>query len=133
MYISGFGISSREYDTGYGRKKEKASEMAFSGLPEEGEEENARRQDALPEKEGMEEEGSDTQTRIVVKPDGSRVLMVMTRVGGMEATMSLKISDGESMLHNGDGLYKEGALHDADVLHGESILHDADVLHGESM
>ena len=36
---------------------------------------------------------SRTESNIVVKPDGSRVLVVTTEVGGMETTMSLKISE----------------------------------------
>lgn len=38
-----------------------------------------------------QEPTSDSQ--IIVKPDGSRVLIVTTRIGGMQTTMSLKISD----------------------------------------
>lgn len=34
----------------------------------------------------------DTETTIVVKPDGSRVLMVTVNIGGMETVMSLEIS-----------------------------------------
>lgn len=35
---------------------------------------------------------SETNTIIIVKPDGSRVLVVTMNVGGMETTMSLEIS-----------------------------------------
>ena len=35
---------------------------------------------------------SETKTEIIVKPDGSRVLVMTTSVGGMETTMSLEIS-----------------------------------------
>jgi hypothetical protein len=35
---------------------------------------------------------SETNTNIIVKPDGSRVLVVTMNVGGMETTMSLEIS-----------------------------------------
>lgn len=97
MDISGFGISSTEYYAGYVRKKEKASDMVFSGLLEEDEEEKTGGRDALPEKE--EGEPGSSQAQIVVKPDGTRVLMVTTRVCGMETTISLKLSDQESMLH----------------------------------
>lgn len=38
-----------------------------------------------------------SSTSIVVKPDGSRVLMVTTQIGGMQTTMSLKISDPTDM------------------------------------
>lgn len=33
-----------------------------------------------------------TNTNIIVKPDGSRILVVTTNIGGMETTMSLEIS-----------------------------------------
>ncbi|HEX3077820.1 MAG TPA: hypothetical protein VHQ24_13235 [Lachnospiraceae bacterium] len=36
---------------------------------------------------------SDTDSNIVVKPDGSKVLVVTTKVGGMETTMSIKLSE----------------------------------------
>ena len=35
---------------------------------------------------------SETETNIIVKPDGSRVLVVTMNIGGMETTMSLEIS-----------------------------------------
>ena len=35
---------------------------------------------------------SETTTEIIVKPDGSRVLMMTMSIGGMETTMSLEIS-----------------------------------------
>ena len=44
-----------------------------------------------------EKEESQTETDIIVKPDGSRVLVVTTNVGGMETTVSLKISEPTDM------------------------------------
>lgn len=35
---------------------------------------------------------SETKTNIIVKPDGSRVLVITTMTGGMETTMSLEIA-----------------------------------------
>ena len=99
MNISGFGISSEKYYTDYARKKEKEQDITFVGLTEESEEEKVRQQDVLPEKEDEKEESGGSQTQIVVKPDGSRVLMIITRVCGMETTTSLKIADQTSMLH----------------------------------
>ena len=99
MNILGFGISGGEYYTGYAKKKERASDMAFSDPLERSEEEKVREQDVLSEKEDEAEESGGSQTQIVVKPDGSRVLMVTTRVCGMETTTSLKISDQTSLLH----------------------------------
>lgn len=43
------------------------------------------------EKSGEEE--SKTESEVIVKPDGSRVLITTTRIGGMETVMSLKISE----------------------------------------
>lgn len=37
-------------------------------------------------------QASETNTEIIVKPDGSRVLVITMSVGGMETTMSLEIS-----------------------------------------
>ncbi len=39
----------------------------------------------------------ETTTNIVVKPDGSRVLVVTVNVGGMNTTMSLQISEPTEM------------------------------------
>lgn len=50
---------------------------------------------------------SKTETNIVVKPDGSRVLMVTMSVGGMETTMSLEISKPTDMENNSRGLEAE--------------------------
>lgn len=38
-------------------------------------------------------EAAQTQSNIIVKPDGSRVLVVTTRFAGAEMTMNIKISD----------------------------------------
>lgn len=39
-----------------------------------------------------EQEESETKTEIIVKPDGSRVLVITTMTGGLETTMSLEIA-----------------------------------------
>ncbi len=39
-----------------------------------------------------------SKTNIIVKPDGSRVLVVTMNIGGMETNMSLKISGGKGSL-----------------------------------
>lgn len=53
-------------------------------------------------KEAEDETESRTESNVIVKPDGSRVLVVTTEVGGMETTMSLKISEPTD-LPNGNG------------------------------
>lgn len=44
------------------------------------------------ELEQADNQESETKTDIIVKPDGSRVLVVTMSIGGMETTMSLEIS-----------------------------------------
>lgn len=41
-----------------------------------------------------------TDSNIIVKPDGSKVLVVTMKIGGMESTMSLKISDPTDFASN---------------------------------
>ncbi len=38
-----------------------------------------------------------SKTNIIVKPDGSRVLVVTMNIGGMETNMSIKISEATDM------------------------------------
>lgn len=47
---------------------------------------------------------SKTDSEVIVKPDGSRVLVTTTQVGGMEMVMSLKISEPV----NGLGILEKG-------------------------
>ena len=54
-------------------------------------------QEEEPEEEKKELEESTTDTDIVVKPDGSRVLVMTTHVGGMSATVSMKLSEPTKM------------------------------------
>lgn len=42
---------------------------------------------------------SETDTRIIVKPDGSRVLLVTINIGGMKTAMSLEISKPTKILN----------------------------------
>ena len=44
------------------------------------------------ELEQVDKQESDSKTDIIVKPDGSRVLVVTMSIGGMKTTMSLEIS-----------------------------------------
>lgn len=63
------------------QEAEKETETKQLELQRSGEE---REQNDVPE--------SETRTDIIVKPDGSRVLVVTMSVGGIETTMSLEIS-----------------------------------------
>lgn len=51
----------------------------------------------------IEDTGSEepeTKTEIIVKPDGSRVLVMTTSIGGMETSMSMEISKPTKMLND---------------------------------
>lgn len=58
-----------------------------------------RKEKMVPDRElnpaGSQEPG--TKTEIIVKPDGSRVLVMTMSIGGMEATMSMEISKPTQM------------------------------------
>lgn len=50
----------------------------------------------------LQHEDGGTDTNIIVKPDGSRVLVISMKIGGMESTMSIKISDPTDFASNGE-------------------------------
>lgn len=54
-----------------------------------------------------EKEDAKTETDIIVKPDGSRVLVMTMQIGGMKTMMSLKISEPTDMPN--DSIGKEAA------------------------
>ena len=49
------------------------------------------------EKRKQERERSKTESDVIVKPDGSRILMVTTNIGWMQTVMSLEISKPTAM------------------------------------
>lgn len=59
------------------------------------------------EKSEEENEDAKTETDIIVKPDGSRVLIMTMQIGGMKTMMSLKISEPTDMPN--DSIGKEAA------------------------
>ena len=61
-----------------------------------------------PKEQSKIEENLQTESNsdIIVKPDGSRVLVVTTNIGGMKTTMSLEISKPTNMLNN----YQEASM-----------------------
>lgn len=72
------------------------------------------------EKPAEDPEEAQTETDIIVKPDGSRVLVITMNVGGMETTMSLKISEPTDMPN--DSAIKEEELHnDTETMWREGI------------
>ena len=68
------------------RKQKNAAAMRKASLERSLEEAQGRRQE--------------TKSDIVVKPDGSRVLMVTMNMGGMETTMSMEISKPTDMMND---------------------------------
>ncbi|MCM1468259.1 MAG: DUF6033 family protein [Alistipes sp.] len=74
-------------------KREKQAALRKAGL-ERSLEEAQRRKTETETKE------SKTESDIVVKPDGSRVLVITMNVGGMETTMSLEISKPTDMIND---------------------------------
>lgn len=60
-------------------------------------EEDKSASESSKQKEDLAEEGSKTDTQILVRPDGSRVLLIKVMVAGMETTMSLKLSEATKM------------------------------------
>ena len=60
-------------------------------------EEDKSASESSKQKEDLAEEESKTDTQILVRPDGSRVLLIKVMVAGMETTMSLKLSEATEM------------------------------------
>lgn len=104
-YSAGYGVKSRKNTSGksYAEKEEETNKSN---------KENPSKQMSVEDifdkmKQGNKEiEKAKTESDIIVKPDGSRVLVVTTRVGGMETTMSLEISKPTDM-PNGIGQDEE--------------------------
>lgn len=66
----------------------------------------------LEKKRLKKEEKSETKSRIIVKPDGSRILLLTQLLAGTELVTSLKIADGQPFAD--ESVYDSGA--------GEEIL-----------
>lgn len=78
-----------------GKEIAKAADAALLRRYEAEKETETEQQELQMSDEGKEQKGiqeSETRTDIIVKPDGSRVLVVTMSVGGIETTMSLEIS-----------------------------------------
>lgn len=91
MSLTGIGYNNQNYiqeSLAYSKnnKKQHINENEkFNNLINSSKnEENEKSEDA---------EESKTESEVIVKPDGSRVLIMTTQVGGMETVMSLKISE----------------------------------------
>ncbi|MCI9527841.1 MAG: hypothetical protein HFH37_13245 [Lachnospiraceae bacterium] len=96
------GISPVSYPLAYGMEKEGKDKSANSypvpKVPkEESEKTAATKKLSLMDIYNREKSNSKTSSDIIVKPDGSRVLVVTMSIGGMETTMSLEISKPTDM------------------------------------
>lgn len=92
--------------TYFGAEKNLNSSQLQERMEQELQKSQIRRQ-SLMEWEKESAKGSDknvqeqnTQTNIVVKPDGSRVLVMTVNIGGMETTMSMEISKPTELPNN---------------------------------
>ncbi len=65
------------------------------------------------EKSMENQEKTDSKTNIIVKADGSRVLMITTKIGGMESVMSLEISKPTDMQNNSN--FSNKLINESDV------------------
>lgn len=59
-----------------------------------------QRQEVKEKKKDQETEQPKTESQIIVKSDGSRVLVVTTNAGGMQTTMSLEICKPTALQSN---------------------------------
>lgn len=73
----------------------------FLGALQQGKEENEKKTEA--HKEEKKQEESKVETDIQVKPDGSRVLIMTRRMGGMTAVTSMELSKPTSMPNDNAG------------------------------
>lgn len=92
------GINAMQYRKMYEAKKKGNEEKGFgSMLPKEAAETVETEPSDMVVRNTEEIEESQTKTDIIVRSDGSRVLVVTTTIGGMQTNMSLKISDATDM------------------------------------
>lgn len=71
-----------------------------------------------------ENQESETDTEIIVNPDGSRTLMVTTNVGGMKSTMSLEISKPTSMANDSNQVNDRNLADDRNLIDGRNLADD---------
>ncbi len=86
------GHASDSYSLGIYSRKDASVPQKTDGLSNHV---NDLSEKTKPETSGNQE--SETKTKIIVKPDGSRVLVMTMSIGGMETTMSLEISKPTKM------------------------------------
>ena len=80
-----------------------ASEIRNDGIPEEKSSDKSVSGELLEKEtpdEPKEEEEAKSDSDIIVKPDGSRVLVMTMTLGGMKTSMSLEISGPTAMAND---------------------------------
>lgn len=87
-------VLSGEYSYQVYQEKKRERRSRRMELPEE------QSQEVIEEKQDQETEQPKTESQIIVKSDGSRVLVVTTNAGGMQTTMSLEICKPTALQNN---------------------------------
>ena len=88
MNINGLG---NIYDRTYTAHRTNKNEQSFAELMEKADDSINSKVKNEDEKKDMPEE-EETRTEIVVRPDGSKVLMITVTVGGQEAVTSVELA-----------------------------------------
>ena len=88
MNINGLG---NIYDRTYTAHRTNKNEQSFTELMEKADDSINSKVKNEDEKKDMPEE-EETRTEIVVRPDGSKVLMITVTVGGQEAVTSVELA-----------------------------------------
>lgn len=98
-YLAGYEVKSRKGTSGKSFPEKIEDKNVKNVAEKEDVSKSASLEDIYDKmKQGKKEiEKAETDTDIIVRPDGSRVLVVTMSVGGMETTMSLEISKPTDM------------------------------------
>lgn len=73
------------------------------------------------ESESADSQESKSKTEIIVKPDGSRVLVMTMNIGEMETTMSLEISKPTNALNENSKQDTENNMPTAEAVRNDSV------------
>ena len=88
MNINGLG---NIYDRTYTTHRSSKNEQSFAELMEKADDSLDQKVENEDEKKDLHEE-EETRTEVVVRPDGSKVLMITVTVGGQEAVTSVELA-----------------------------------------
>ena len=114
-------VNSRVSTNAYSNKSrqtEDSSNHVFSKLLEEKKEkaDKTDKTDQTDKTDKADKTESKTESDIVVKADGSRVLMITTTIGGMETTMSLEISKPTDLVNDERNVTEKNKLEENTVV-----------------